>query len=326
MQPIGIGEALHDVAEYATQVSRRNRTLIDYYIYPHPTPTEIEAYEPRVKALETRIKNLKKLSFTQLRQVIDDPDSFAASYLLQIIEQLQNAIYGFRQLFQEHYDRNLAQRNPYATIYEQLHDIDTRLKILIDDRQRERNRHRAENQAPTATTRFCKGAIQLINRSDTGALNQVDSRELLEANKLVLRHHGGCFLWWACTSCDFRLRYHVSASKYSSIENNDEIREHSGIPMEYRSAFLAKSHLFNAQFEDLPKGAPKYGCLFCFAQGRALARGSTVFATGKELATHICSSHKSTLPPPLMLSAMNVAVDNRLPEQCRRFDINLHTN
>jgi hypothetical protein len=325
MQAIGISEALNDVAEYAAQICRRNRAMIDYYIYPHPTPTEIEAYEPRLKALETRIKNLKKLSFSQLRRLIDDPDSFAASYLLQIIEQLLNAIYGFKRLFEEHYDPSLTQRAPYATIFQRLQDIEERLKTLIGDRQREHNRYRAEHQPPTAAMRFCKGAIQLINRSDTGALNQVESRDLLEANKLVLRHHGGCFLWWACASCDFRLRYHVSASRFSSIENNDEIREHSGIPMEYRSVFLAKSHLFNPQFAELPKGAPKYGCLFCFAQGKALERESTVFATGRELATHVCSSHKSTLPAPLMLSAMNVAVNNRLPEHCKRFDVNMHT-
>jgi hypothetical protein len=325
MQPIGISEALNDVAEYATQVGRRNRAMIDFYIYPHPTPTVIDAYEPRLKALETRIKNLKKLSYPHLRQLINDPDLLAASYLLQIIEQLQNAIYGFRQLIQEHYDPSLSQRAPYAAIYERLQHIEGRLQNLIGDRQRDRNRPRAEDQRPTAALRFCKGAIQLINRSDTGTLTQVESRDLLEVNKTVLRDDGGCFLWWTCTTCNFRLRYHVSESKYSSIENNDDMRQHGGIPMEYRSIFLAKSHLYNPGFDNLRKGEPKYGCVFCFAQGGALGRGSTVFATGKELATHICSSHKSKLPPPLMLSSMNVAVDNRLPEHCTRFDVNLHT-
>lgn len=325
MQPIGIKEAIDDVAEYTTQILRRNRALIDYYIYPHPTPTEIEAYEPRLKALETRIKNLKKLNFPQLRQLIDDPDNLAAFYLLQIIEQLQNAIYGFKRIFEDHYDPSLSQRAPYSHIYERLGDIEMRLNVLRSDRQRERNQHKAEYQQPTASTRFCTGAVQLINHSDTGKLDQVEYRDLFEVNKEVLRHHGGCFLWWSCTSCDFRLRYHVSASRYSSISNNDDIREHSGIPMEYRSAFMAKSHLFNPQFDSLPKGAPKYGCLFCYAQGKRLERDSTVFATGKDLATHICSSHKSTLPPPLMLSALNVAVNNKRPENCKRFDVNLHT-
>ena len=325
MQPIGISEALDDVGEYATQIYRRNRALIDFYIYPHPIPTEIEAYEPRLKALQTRIKNLKNLKFSQLRQLIDDSDCLAASYLVQIIEQLQNAIFGFKRLFEEYYDQGLSQRAPFATIYERLQDILVRLQTLIRDRQRDRSRPRAEDQRQTGSTRFCKGAIQLINSSDTGAVNQVENRDLLEANRDVLRHHGGCFLWWACTSCDFRLRYHVRASKFASIENNDEIREHSGIPMEYRSIFLAKSHLFNLQFDSLPKGAPKYGCVFCFAQGKTLGLGNTVFATGKELATHICSSHKSILPPLLMLGQMNVAVNSKLPEHCKRFDINLHT-
>jgi hypothetical protein len=325
MQPIGIKEAIDDIAEYTTQILRRNRALIDYYIYPHPTPTEIEAYEPRLKALETRIKNLKKLNFSQLRQLIDDPDDLAAANLLIIIEQLQNALFGFKRIFEEHYDPSLSQRAPYSLIYERLGDIHIRLNMLRGDHQRERNQHKAENQRPTSSTRFCRGAIQLINRSDTGKLDQVENQDLFEVNKEVLRKHGGCFLWWSCTSCNFRLRYHVSASKYSSISNNDDIREHSGIPMEYRSVFMAKSHLFNPQFDDLPKGAPKYGCVFCYAQGQALERGSTVFATGKDLATHICSSHKSTLPPPLMLAALNVAVNDMLPESCRRFDANLHT-
>jgi hypothetical protein len=325
MQATSISETLQDVAEYATQVSRRNRAMIDYYIYPHPVPTEIGEYEPRLKALETRIKNLKKLNFAQLTQLIDDPDGLAAHYLLEIVIQLQNAIIGFRRLFEEHYDRNLTHRSPYANIFEELRDIETSLKTMKNDGQAERSRRRAELQPPTATVRFCKGAIQLINRYDTGALNPVASQDLLEANKFVLRHHGGCFLWWACTSCNFRLRYHVSASKSSSIESNDEVREHRGVPMEYRSSFLAKCHLFNPQFDELPKGAPKYGCPFCFAQGSALEQDSTVFPTGLELATHICSSHKSTLPPSLMLYKMNVAVDNRLPDFCNRFDVNLHT-
>jgi hypothetical protein len=325
MQPIDIKEAIDNVAEYTTQVLRRNRALIDYYIYPHPTPSEIEAYEPRLKALETRIKNLKKLNFTQLRQLIDDPDNLAAFYLLQIIEQLQNAIFGFKRIFEEHYDRSLSQRAPYAHIYERLGDIEMRLNDLRANHQRERNLHKAEHHRSTASTRFCPGAVQLINHVDTGKLDHVENQDLFEVNKETLRHYGGCFLWWSCASCDFRLRYHVRASKYASISNNDDIREHSGIPMEYRSAFMAKSHLFNPHFDDLPKGAPKYGCLVCYGQGKALERGSTVFATGKDLATHICSSHKSTLPPPLMLSALNIAVDDKLPEHCKRFDVNLHT-
>src|SRR2546423_4944341 len=208
MQPIGVSEALDHVGEYATQICRRNRALIDYYIYPHPTPTEIEAYEPRLKALETRIKNLKKLNFSQLRQLIDDPDSLAAFNLLQIIEQLQNALVGFKRIFEERYDRSLSQRVPYSYIFERLGDIEMRLNMLRGDHQRERNLHRAENQRPTSSTRFCRGAIQLINNSDTGKLDQVEKQDLFEVNKEVLRHHGGCFLWWSCTSCDFRLRYH----------------------------------------------------------------------------------------------------------------------
>jgi hypothetical protein len=326
MQPIDIKEAVDNVAEYTTQILRRNRALVDYYIYPHTTPTEIEAYEPRLKALETRIKNLKKLNFSKLRQLIDDPDGLAAFYLLQIIVQLQNAIFGFKRIFEEHYDPSLSQRAPYSHICERLGDIEIRLNTLREDHQRERNLHRAEYQQSTASsTRFCTGAVQLINYSDTGKLGQVEYQDLFEVNKEVLQHHGGCFLWWSCTSCDFRLRYHVRASMYSSILNNDDIREHSGIPMEYRSAFMAKSHLFNPQFDSLPKGAPKYGCLFCYAQGKALDHDSTAFATGKDLATHICSSHNSTLPPPLLLSALNMAVNGKLPENCKRFDANLHT-
>jgi hypothetical protein len=299
--------------------------MVDYYIYPHPIPSEIGEYEPRLKALETRIKNLKKLNLAQLKQLIDNHEGLAAHYLLEIVLQLQNAIWGFRRLFEEHYDRNLTNRSPYGTIYEELRDIETNLKTMINEGQAERGRRRAELQPSTAPVRFCKGAIQLINRSDTGTLNPVASRDLLASNKLVLLQHGGFFLWWACTSCDFRVRYHVSASRLSSIESNEEVREHTGVPMEYRSSFLAKCHLFNSLFDELPKGAPKYGCPFCFAQGSALERGKTVFPSGLELATHICRTHKSTLPPPLMLFQMNVAVDNRLPDYCKRWDVNLHT-
>ena len=148
MQPIGIKEAIDDVAEYTTQILRRNRALIDYYIYPHPTPTEIEAYEPRLKALETRIKNLKKLNFPQLRQLIDDPDNLAAFYLLQIIEQLQNAIYGFKRIFEDHYDPSLSQRAPYSHIYERLGDIEMRLNVL--KRRSSKRTQPAQSRVPAA--------------------------------------------------------------------------------------------------------------------------------------------------------------------------------
>ena len=310
---INIKEALDDVADYAAQVRRRNKTLIDYYIYPHPTPSEIEAYDPRLNTLEQRIKGLKKLHFNQLRSLLNDPDCLAASYLLQYIEQLQNAIFGFERLFEERYDQSLSQRAPYSNIYERLQIIKGQLHNLDVDRQHDLNRPRAEDIRGTGSQNFCKGAVRLINGSDPGRLTVVDRRDLLEANKTVLKHYGGCFLWWECTSCDFRLRFHLNASQGSSIQNNDEIREHPGIPLEYRSIFLVKSHLYSPEFRTLPRHASKYGCVFCFSEGRPLERGSTTFATGKDLAIHICSHHKSSHPQPLMLSKFNVAINNQLP-------------
>lgn len=321
--PIGIKQALDDVSDYATQILRRNQVLIDYYIYPHNVPTDITAYEPRLRALEKRIKHLKSLHFAHLRQLIDDPDTLAATQLWQISDQLQSAICGFRNIFEKYYDQKLGLRNPYANMLGLLGDISRGLVSLKEEHQRDYGRYRAENQPATGSTTFCKGGIQLINGFDAGGLNQVDNRELLEANKTVIRRLGGCFLWWACKSCNFRIRYHVSASKFASIQSNNEVVDHDSIPIDYRPSFMAKSHLYLPDFDNLPRRAARYGCVFCFVQGKALEIGRTTFATCDELASHICGSHRSSLPAPLILMKFNVAVNNRLPDGCKRFDINL---
>jgi len=177
----------------------------------------------------------------------------------------------------------------------------------------------------TGSTHFCKGAVQLINNHDTGTLNQVDRRDLLEANRRVLAQDRGTFLWWQCSSCSFRLRYHVKASRFSTIASNDELRHHPGEPLEYRSIFLAKSHLSLPQFGDYTSDFAKYGCVFCFAQGKPLERQRTTFATGRDLASHISSIHKSSLPPPLLF-AFNFEIDNKMLGERRRWELNLRTS
>lgn len=322
---IPVKDALDDTTDYTAQVCRRNKVLIDYYIYPHPTPTEIEAFEPRLKALEKRIKVLKSINLAQSRQLFDDPDSITAFYLQQIIDQLRNAIFGFKGLFQEHYDPTLAQRNPYANIDERLEEIVQGLEKLRGERKRDRVRHLADNQPATGSIQFCRGAIRLINGHDTGTLNQVHDRDLLQDNRAVLRQDGGTFLWWECSVCNFRLRYHVKASKFSSLESNAEVRKHPNLPMEYRSIFLAKSHLSQPLIDYHSKYDDKYGCVFCFALGKPLERHRTTFTTGRELASHICTTHKSSLPPPVLF-VFNVAINNIILGMARKNDLNIRTS
>ena len=322
--PIPVKDALDDLTDYTEQICRRNKVLVDYYIYPHPVPTEIEAFEPRLKALDKRIKNLKSLKLKQAGQLYDDADSLSAWFIPPIIDQLRNAIFGYKEIFENFYDRSIGQRNPYGNIDERLQDTARGLETLRGERQRDRVRHLAENQPATASLQFCKGAVRLINGHDTGNLNQVHNRDLLEANRRVLRANGGTFLWWECSACNFKLRYHVKASRFSTLEKNDEIRRHPGEPLEYRSIFLAKSHLSQPLVDYHTRDTAKYGCVFCYAQGKALERNLTTFASGRELASHICSSHRSPLPPPLIF-AFNVAVNNIMLGRPRQSDLNLRT-
>lgn len=277
---VNIKTALDECNDHLNDVLIKNDILIDYYIYPEPIPTAIASYHPRLLQLRARIKSIQKLNFTNLEQLIDDPDCHAASYLISIITELLNSIHGFKSLFENHYDPHLVHRAPYAGINESLEILNTRLQDLIRTRQSNSNRPLAENIATqhlpnpaqflslhpysqsysaTSTHHFCTSAISVLNGRDFGSISSVQEKDLLPTNHATLSHLGGAYLWWECPGgrgnpnhpCSFKLRFHISNPGGSSIHNNSELRSHPLIPLEYRSVFLIKSHLHSTNLSDI---------------------------------------------------------------------------
>jgi hypothetical protein len=328
---LNIKAALDECADHVADVRRRNNTLIDFYIYPSPVPTTIAAYDPRLATLQNRVKSIKKINFSQLERLINDPDCLAAGHLISIITELLSAIFGYQRLFEQHYDPNLGQRAPYATTYGALEVLQNRLHELISTRKSDPGRPRAEdllaqsNSCNSSSHRFCHGAIQVLNDNDRGRIANVSEKDLLLSNLDILAVQGGAYLWWRCPvpSCAFKLRFHILGSQASSIYNNYEIRSHPSVPLEYRSAFLIESHLHIASDG---AGTTKYGCLFCFAEGIPLQSGQSAFSNGRELAVHVCGAHKgSKLPPAMLLEKIRVAVGGQCPTGVGRWDANFLT-
>jgi hypothetical protein len=323
---LNIKIALDECARHLAFIQRRNNTLIDYYIYPGPVPSAIAAYEPRLAVLQSRLRSIQKLNFSQLEQLIDDPDCHAAIHLDLIIGDLLNAISGYMRLFEEHYDPTISHRAFYTATHEGLQDLRTRLDDLERIRRSNPNRARAEHlvgRHNNSSYRFCAGAIQVLNNNDHGSIATVSDKDLLSLNRTTLANKGGAYLWWKCASngCAFKLRFHVPNAQSLSIQNTTEIRSHPSIPLVYRSLFLIKSHLHASSDR---AGVMKYGCLFCFAEGKPLQPRVTTFSTGKDLAIHICGEHKGAkVPPAMVLEKAKVAIDGVCPVGVTKWDANL---
>ena len=319
---IKIDDAFDDALGHCEEILKRNQILIDYYIYPTKTPTQIADYEHIIKGIQSRIKNLQKLDYSQLKCVINDPDCLAATYLEEYVQSLDDALYGIKKLFIDHYDPKLADCSPYATIPQSLADFKLDLQNLQKDRRADREAPATEQKIRSGPLQFYRGAVQLINNVNKGEFGIVSEEELLEPNRKMLTKRKGVFCWWRCSRCEFRVRYHLKPSQVIALQDCDEIRKHDGAPLSYRPVWLAKSHL--RQPNDGPVWPPaKDGCLFCYGEGKKLGE-TTCFATEMELAMHLCSAHKTNLPPPLLLNKLKVAVDERLPESVR-WDLKLHT-
>ncbi|RMZ90145.1 hypothetical protein DV736_g2615, partial [Chaetothyriales sp. CBS 134916] len=284
---ISIPLILSDLSKQIVSIRRKTDTLIDYYIYPEPTPSEIAAYDPRLAILKTRVATLTKLSYTNLAYLIDDSDALTAGYLEQIIDQLINAVHGIRLIFESCYDRNLEERKPYDVIYRILEYREKQVKDLKMEQMADPQRLRAEELRPNEIGDFCRGAIQVLNGRDRGKISYVADRDLLVENRARLRQFGGAYLWWECPKCDFRLRYHLSDSGKTNILSTEE-----------------------------------YGCEFCYAMGKKLLYGVTTFSTGRELMMHMAAKHRKVLPPGPLLQKMNVAVKDKCAEGVYRWDIN----
>ena len=64
--PISIQEGVDELSKQISSIRRKTNTLIDYYIYPEPTPSEISAYDPRMKLLQDRLNTLSKINYPNL--------------------------------------------------------------------------------------------------------------------------------------------------------------------------------------------------------------------------------------------------------------------
>jgi hypothetical protein len=320
--------AILDVINQTASIRRKIRTLVDYYIYPEPVPTEIAAYDPRLAVLHSRLEQLNKLDRLRLTYIFDNSDALVASYVLDMLNDLMKATDGIHQIFLNHYDRSLESRRPFHANETALLLRERQLKRTMDWNMTDLT---AEDRADYATgAHLCTGAISIINGRDRGKIDYVHWRDLLAENRARLDSYGGAYLWWNCPDCEFRIRYHISDSAHSDVNSTNEVRKHPRIPAEYRIAFLVKSHLPQSDRLVGPSTAvpptSKYVCVFCLAMvppGTAL--DSATFRTGRELTRHIASYHRAASKrlQPLLLAQFKVAVKGILPDGVRRWDFNL---
>ncbi|EXJ80856.1 hypothetical protein A1O3_07142 [Capronia epimyces CBS 606.96] len=337
--PITPRQAVDDVLLILMQIRHKLKTMIDWYIYPEIIPNEIQAYDPRLVILQQRLRSMATLSYPQLPYLIDNSDVIAAQYLTVIVSQLLNSVHGIQKIFMNHYDRDLEDSRPFATIWETLNYRIEQLNQIPNLNPNNPRRLRPEDLRANELGNFCRGALQISNNRDKGRLSFVDKKDLLDEERRKLKAFGGAFLNWECPECAYKVRYHVASSVTSNIHSTDEIREHDGVAVQYRSSFAAKCHLYlplsekakasmstsstNTRRDSNILGAVvKYGCVFCFARGRQLERGDSAFTTARDLVEHIDHEHRNPLPPSMMLHRFLVAVEGKTHDEWKRWDLN----
>jgi hypothetical protein len=161
---------------------------------------------------------------------------------------------------------------------------------------------------------LCNSAKLLNSGTNIGVLEHAQLRNV---DKQVIKRKGGCFQFWKCPNCDFRVRYHATHASSLDIKAIDEIRRPGKGHITLRSVFLAKSHLHKQ-----PGQLLKYACLFCIGSGKSLQGGSTAFANEDELADHIDICHDIRSLPHLFMDKLFVAAPDERPES--RCDIQFH--
>jgi len=246
-----------------------------------------------------------------------------------------------------HYDRELDDRRPFGRIWDTLNYRNDQIKQIPNLCPSNPRRLKAEDMRPNELGQFCRGALQISNSRDRGRISFVEKKDLLEDNRRKLKAFGGAFLNWECPECSYKVRYHVASSAASNIHTTDEVREVDGHGVQYRSSFMAKCHLYlplseeitytsatysvslfgrrarTTSWQSVSASTPKYGCVFCFARGWDLERGETAFASARELIVHIAREHRDPLPASLMLHRFHVAIDGKLVDERKRWDLNL---
>lgn len=250
--PISIEEAIESIRNVIIDVAKKNRTMIDYYISPKRVPTEIEAYKPRLEMLLTRVHSLAELDLPNLTMLVDQAPALMCAFLLPIIDQLLSAISNIQQIFINHYDRELARRQPYREAYDVLQYRGRQLEQLHRVQMSHSQQRPAESLSPLrlgdSEYVFCQYAIAFTNDRDQGRLSQVLPEDLTKEDRDRLRNSGGAFLSWDCPGCAFSLKYHIVNSVSSNILSTDDIRTHPSAPgVQYRPSWLVKCHLYQAQ-------------------------------------------------------------------------------
>jgi hypothetical protein len=161
---------------------------------------------------------------------------------------------------------------------------------------------------------LCNSAKLLNSGRNTGVLEHA---ELSNVDRQVLKREGGCFQYWKCPNCGFRVRYHATRANSLDIEENGEIRRSGNGHITLRNVFLAKSHLHKQ-----PGQLLRYACLFCIGSGKSLQGGSSAFAKEDELMGHIDKCHDIRSLPRLFMDRLFVAAPDERPEG--RCDIQFH--
>lgn len=333
--PIQIRQAIDEIISLIVQIRHKLTTMINWYIYPDIVPSEIKAYEPRLIILQERLRALGTISYEDLANLVDTSDGLASQYLVQIVEQLLSSVIAIEKLFANHYDPELHIKRPMNTIW---YTLDYRLQQLrlvggqqmINPRRLFPEDYRGVN----VLGNFCRGAVQILNNRDRGKISFIEKKDLNEENSRKLRDFGGAFLYWECAECAYKVRYHVSNSMTSNIHTTDEFRDQESAAIQYRSSFLARSHLYlplaptavgplgKRESLNISTSTTKYGCLFCASRGKELKRGSTAFARPEDLAEHIGLYHRKPLPPSILLHKYLVAIAGKMVNDRLRWDLN----
>ncbi|KAK5062733.1 hypothetical protein LTR84_004807 [Exophiala bonariae] len=333
--PIQIRQAVDEVINLIVQIRHKLTTMINWYIYPEIVPSEIKAYEPRLIILQERLRALGTISYEELANLVDGSDGLASQYLLQIVEQLLTSVIAIEKIFANHYDPELHMKRPMNTIWYTLDYRGQQLRLvagqpMINPRRLFPEDYRGVN----VLGNFCRGAVQILNNRDRGKISFIEKKDLKEENSRKLRDFGGAFLYWECADCAYKVRYHVSNSMTSNIHTTDEFREQESAAIQYRSSFLARSHLYlplasttlgslgKRESLTISSSTTKYGCLFCASKGKELKRGSTAFARPEDLAEHIGTYHRKPLPPSILLHKYLVAIAGKMVNDRLRWDLN----
>ncbi|KAI1618862.1 hypothetical protein EDD36DRAFT_44168 [Exophiala viscosa] len=335
-EPITVEQAIRDLLSLVSRIRQRLHALINYYIYPDLTPTAVSEYDPRLHILQDRLQALSRLSYQKLPYIIGKSDDITGYYLNQVAEQMQNSVRGIERIFTSHYNPDLE--DPFRAIWEGLTYKKSQIAELGRRSPSNPRRLRAEDMRPNELGNFCNGALQISNGVDRGRISFVETRELTEDNRRKLRVSGGAFLAWQCPECSYRVRYHVTSSNTSNIHHTDEIRRHNGLAIQYRSKFLARSHLYlpppgttttrvidrrrrNSNVLIPPRF--KYGCIFCFAFGYDLLHDRRAFTTPQALAEHIVLCHRRSTLPTMLLHLYAVAIDDKMDEPHKKWEVNI---